>query len=216
MYEKYSKYAHLLLERGLCISKNQPLVINAPIESIDFIRVLTEVACELGVNDIYYDWYDEELKHTELKYYNEEEIKNSRFWNKSIHDEYAKKDAAFLFLVSTNPDIMKDIDSNKLKIAGYHSLYTRKIYREMQSNNQVDWCIAAVATTPWGKLLFPNSNDSRNELWKTIFDICLIDEQDPLSAWDKKMHYNKELCEKLNNLKIKSLHYIIFKNQKFS
>ena len=113
MKELYYKYAKLLLERGLCIKKNEPLVINAPIESIDFIRVLTEVACSLGINDIYYDWYDDELKHTQLLNYDDESIKNSRFWNKEIHDEYAKKGSAFLFLVSSNPSIMNDIDSMK-------------------------------------------------------------------------------------------------------
>ena len=69
MKEKFYKYARLLLERGLCIKKGEPLIINAPIESIDFVRVLTEIACNLGVDDIYYDWYDDELKHTMLKYY---------------------------------------------------------------------------------------------------------------------------------------------------
>lgn len=207
MKEQYYKYARLLLERGLCIKKNQPLVVNAPIESIDFIRVLTEVACKLGINDIYYDWYDEELKHSELQYFKEEDIKNSHFWNKSIHDEYAKKDAAFLFLTSSNPDIMKDIDPSKLKIAAEESLYTRQLYREMQSNNEIDWCIASVATTDWGKLLFPKSNTPKEDLWNTIFDICLINEEDPLNAWDIKMKKNKEMCEKLNNLNIKSMHY---------
>ena len=207
MKEQYYKYARLLLERGLCIKKNQPLVVNAPIESIDFIRVLTEVACKLGINDIYYDWYDEELKHSELQYFKEEDIKNSHFWNKSIHDEYAKKDAAFLFLTSSNPDIMKDIDPSKLKIAAEESLYTRQLYREMQSNNEIDWCIASVATTDWGKLLFPKSNTPKEDLWNTIFDICLINEEDPLNAWNIKMKKNKEMCEKLNNLNIKSMHY---------
>lgn len=207
MKEQYYKYARLLLERGLCIKKNQPLVVNAPIESIDFIRVLTEVACKLGINDIYYDWYDEELKHSELKYFKEEDIKNSHFWNKSIHDEYAKKDAAFLFLTSSNPDIMKDIDPSKLKIAAEESLYTRQLYREMQSNNEIDWCIASVATTDWGKLLFSKSNTPKEDLWNTIFDICLINEEDPLNAWNIKMKKNKEMCEKLNNLNIKSMHY---------
>ena len=32
MTEKYYKYAKLLLINGLCIKKNQPLVITAPIE----------------------------------------------------------------------------------------------------------------------------------------------------------------------------------------
>ena len=71
MKEKYYKYANLLLKKGLCIKKDQPLIINAPIQAIDFIRVLTEVAFSLGVRDIYYDWSDDELKHTTLKYSND-------------------------------------------------------------------------------------------------------------------------------------------------
>lgn len=207
MNELYYKYARLLLERGLCINKGEPLLINAPIESIDFIRILTEVACSLGVDDIYYDWYDDDLKHTQLKNYSDYAIKKSRFWNKEIHDEYAKKGSAFLFLTSYNPGIMDDIDSNKLKIASDQSLYTREVYREMQSNNQVDWCIASVGTDAWGRLLFPNEDNPKEKLWQAIFDICLINEDDPLLAWDNKMKNNKEMCNKLNNLNIKELHY---------
>ena len=33
---------------------------------------------------------------------------------------------------------------------------TREVYRTMQSNNEIDWCIAAVATQEWANLLFPN------------------------------------------------------------
>lgn len=207
MEEKLYKYAHLLLTKGLCINEYQPLVINAPIESIEFIRILTKVACKLNIKDIYYDWTDEELKHTQLKYFNEEEIKQSRFWNKEIHDEYAKKDAAFLFLVSTGSDIMKDIDPNKLKIASSHSLHTRKLYREKQSNNQIDWCIASVATKEWGDLIFGKSDDSKEKLWETIFDICLVNTENPEEAWTKKMEENKLMCQKLTELNIKELHY---------
>ena len=207
MQEKYYKYAHLLLTKGLCINENQPLLINAPIDAIEFVRVLTKVACELNIRDIYYDWTDEELKYIELKYFNEEEIKQSRFWNKEIHEEYAKKDAAFLFLTSTGNDLMKDIDSNKLKVAATHSLHTRKTYREKQENNQIDWCIAAVATKEWGKLVFPNDNNAYEKLWEIIFDICLINTENPEEEWTKKMEQNHQMCEKLNELNIKELHY---------
>ncbi len=207
MQEKYYKYAHLLLERGLYIKKEEPLVVSAPIEAIDFIRVLTDVACGLGVNDIYYDWYDSELEHTQLKYYDFEAIQSSRFWNKEIHDEYAKRGSAFLFLLAADPDIMSDIPANKMKIANDKSIQTRKLYRELQSNNQVDWCIASVATYRWGKIMFPNSTNPLNDLWETIFDICLINEENPLLAWDNKMKNNHDMCTKLDNLKIKSLHY---------
>ena len=207
MQEKYYKYAHLLLTKGLCINEGQPLLINAPIESIEFIRVLTKVACELNIRDIYYDWQDEELKFIQLSNFNEEEIKQSRFWNKEIHNEYAKKDAAFLHLVSVGNDLMKDIDSNKLKTAATHSLHTREVYRTMQSNNEIDWCIAAVASQEWANLLFPNEKDNLEKLWETLFDICLINEENPGDEWTKKMQENKKMCDKLTNLNIKSLHY---------
>ena len=207
MKEKYYKYAHLILTKGLCINENQPLLINAPIEAIDFVRILTEVACKLNIRDIYYDWDDEQLKHIQLQYFNEEEIKESRFWNKSIYDEYAKKDAAILFLITTGDNIMQDIESNKLKLAASHSLNTRKLYREKQSNNQIDWCIASVATKEWGELLFPNEDNSLEKLWETIFDICLVNTDNPEEEWTKKMDENHKMCDKLTKLNIKELHY---------
>ena len=207
MQEKFYKYAHLLLTKGLCINESQPLLINAPIAAIDFVRVLTEVACELKIRDIYYDWSDEQLKYTQLKHFNEEEIKQSRFWNKEIHEEYAKKDAAFLFLTSTGDNIMKDIESKKLKIASTHSLQTRKTYREKQENNQIDWCIAAVSTEEWGKLVFPDKENSYELLWDAIFEICLINAENPELEWTNKMNENHQMCKKLTNLNIKELHY---------
>lgn len=207
MKDKFYKYAYLLLTKGLYIKENQPLLIMAPIDAIDFVRVLTKVACELNVRDIYYDWQDEELKHTTLSYFNEEDIKNSRFWNKEIHDEYAKKDAAFLFLTSSGNNIMSDISSNKMKVAASHSLQTRALYREKQSNNEISWCIASVATQRWADLLFDGISNNKEKLWKLIFDICLVNEDNPCDAWMNKMKENSLICEKLNNLNIKELHY---------
>ena len=40
MQEKYYKYANLLLKKGLCIDEGQPLLIQAPISAIEFVRVL--------------------------------------------------------------------------------------------------------------------------------------------------------------------------------
>ena len=207
MENKFYKYAYLLLTKGLYIKENQPLVINAPIDAADFVRVLTKVACELNIRDIYYDWTDEEIKHTALSYFNEEEIKNSRFWDKSIHDEYAKKDAAFLMLTSSGDNIMKDINSNKMKVAAYQALNTRSLYREKQANNDISWCIASVATQRWADLLFPGTNNNKEKLWELLLDICLVNEDNPCKAWLDKMEENSLMCKKLTNLNIKELHY---------
>lgn len=97
MEEKYYKYAELLLKKGLCIKEGEPLVISAPIESFPFVRVLTKVAMELRVRDIYFDYYDDEIKHTLLKYYDEDDIKNVCFGIKVYMISMQRKMGLFCF-----------------------------------------------------------------------------------------------------------------------
>lgn len=71
----------------------------------------------------------------------------------------------------------------------------------------ISWCIACVATKSWAKKIFPNDNNAYEKLWNTIFDICLINTPNPSLSWDIEMKNNAKLCKKLNDLKIKKLHY---------
>lgn len=206
MKDKFYKYACLLLDKGLNIKKGQPLVITAPIESIDFIRVLSSCCLERGVVDIYYDWYDEELKHQQLLYLSEDDISNSLFFNKEVYDLYAKKDGAFLMFVSNNPDLMNDVDSSKLDYASRISRTSRPLYKKRQSINDVAWCIASVSTYGWAHKLF-NSSNCVEKLWDLIFSVCLIDKDDPIREWDNKLALNSKRCDVLNKLNIKTLHY---------
>lgn len=206
MEEKFYKYASLLLDIGLNIKEGQPLVITAPIESIEFIRVLSKCCLDRGVNDIYFDWTDDILKHQQLLKYDEDSISNSLFFNKKIYDDYAKKDGAFLMLVSEDPDIMNDIDSSKLDYASRINRTSRPFYKKRQSTNDVAWCIASVSTYGWASKLFKGS-DCVNKLWDLIFSICLIDKDDPIKEWEKKLLIGSKRCDKLNELNVKTLHY---------
>ena len=80
------KYAKLLIDKCLAVKENQPLLITAPIECIEFVRLVAKYAMEKGVRDIHYDFTDEVLKHDTLKYFNKEDLNNSTLFNKSIYD----------------------------------------------------------------------------------------------------------------------------------
>ena len=207
MKDNFYKYACLLLDKGLNIKKGQPLVITAPIESIEFIRVLSKCCLDRGIVDIYYDWFDDELKHQQLLYLSNDDISNSLFFNKKIYDEYAKKDGAFLMLVSEDPDIMSDIDSSKLAHASFISRTSRPLYKKRQAINDVAWCIASVSTYGWAKKVFSDCKDPVNKLWDLIFSICLVDSSDPSGEWENKLMISSKRCDVLNKLNIKTLHY---------
>ena len=95
---------------------------------------------------------------------------------------------------------MNDINQEKMKVAASHSLHTRALYREKQSNNEISWCIASVATQRWADLLFENQEKNKAKLWDLIFDICLVNEENPCDAWMNKMKETTLICQKLNNL----------------
>lgn len=207
MEEKFRKYAKLLLQECLNVKAGQPLLISAPIETYPFVRVLTEQAYLLGVKDIYFDWEDEVLKRIQLENLNQEEISSSTFWNKSIFDEYAKKNSAFLMLYGFENEDLSKVDSELLGYTGTLFRTSRPLYKKRQLAYEVPWCIASAATTNWAKKIFPESEHALEDLWNEIFKICLVNEPDPLQAWEMKKQKNKQYCEWLNSLQLSTLHY---------
>ena len=201
------KYADLLLDGCLNVKKNQPLLISCPIESYEFIRILVQKAYKKGIKDIYIDYSDEEIKQLQLKYLTEEELKKSPYWNKEIFDQYAKKDAAFLMLGSYEE--RNDIVAKKLEITAKISRLSRPLFKERQLNNAIVWCIAAVATQSWADKMFPDEKNNVQKLWQTIFKMCLINQDDPVSSWQKKIKQTKTRAELMNR---KQYQYLHFKN----
>lgn len=207
MKELQEKYARVLLETCLKVERNQPLLISYNIERSDFVRVVTKIAYELGIKDIYYDVQDPYLKHEALKNLEIDELKKLSFWNKKIWDVYAKKDAAFLMLASETPGLMKDIDSKKMSAMAKYSYETRKEFDKLRDQSKLAWCIAAVPTTPWAKELFPEEENPVEVLWNKIFDICSIKEPDPVKIWNEKIAKLSMRGKKLTDYQFKSLKY---------
>ena len=207
MNKNFEKYANLLIKKCLNIKENQPLLITAPIECIDFVRIIARTAYNLGVNDIYFDFTDEILKHDALKYLNKDDLKNNRLFNKKIYDEYTKRGAAFLMLYGDNPDGLIDISDDKISESAKISRNSRPLYKKMQLDNEIAWCIASVATNDWAKKVLPDSNDSLRDLWNLIFKMTLVNKPNPILEWDNKIKNNKKIVDKLNDLQITMLHY---------
>ena len=207
MKELQKKYAKVLLESCLKIEENQPLFISFNVERIDFVRIVAEIAFDMGIKDIYFDSSDPYLKHEALKHLDVEELKELTFWNKKMWDVYAKKNAAFLMLASETPGLMKDIDPQKMTAMTKYSYETRKEFDALRDKSALAWTIAAVPTTAWAKELYKDSDNPVDDLWNKIFEICSIKEDNPVAIWDKKINKLQERAKKLNDYQFKTLKY---------
>src|SRR5690625_5272810 len=111
------KYAELALRTGVNLQENQALMINAPLEGADFTKIVVRKAYELGAKDVHVNWVDDELTLLKYEYAPEEVLAEFPEWRVKMHHEFAEDGAALLSIRSTNPDLLKDIDPQRVALS---------------------------------------------------------------------------------------------------
>lgn len=203
------KYIDLLLLKCINFKQSKSLFISFEQENIEFVNRLVEKACELGVEDIY--MYNEDIhkKHDILKQITAADIDKHPFFNRKIWDEYALKGAAFIILETEYPGLMDDIDPEKIARSGYIERITRPIYKKLQLEFKIPWCIAVLPSKTWAKKIFPElqEQEAYDKLFDLICKMCMVNKEEPLKSWDKFLLEQRLLEEKLNELSISQMHY---------
>lgn len=207
MKTKEDKYIELLLKKCMDVNKSKSLLISYNSINSDFVEKLVKKAKRIGFKDIF---LDEKNLTKEVKLLNEltvEEIKTHSYFNEEKWDEYAKKKGNFLMFSTYVPGAMEDIPSEKLSASAKARRDSKPIYKEMQNKSQIPWCIACLPNKKWAKYLFPKEKNSYERLEETIYKLCMVDEKNPIKNWEEHLKLQRKLIKKLNNLKIKTLHY---------
>lgn len=207
--ETLKKYAKLAVEVGVNIQKNQTLVINAPIECAEFVRLIAEYAYDKGAKNVNVRWNDEKLSLIKYLKAPDETFKEFPQWEAKGLEELAKGGAAFLSIAASDPELFKDVDPARISEAMKTASNALKAYREYMMNSFVAWCVISVPTKGWAKKVFPeiSENTAVEKLWENIFNIVRVDKDDPVEAWNAHLKNLNDKVEFLNSKKFKKLHY---------
>ncbi|MBC7087710.1 MAG: aminopeptidase [Tissierellales bacterium] len=207
--EKISDYAKLVVEVGINIQPNEPLVITAPVEGVEFVRKLAKVAYEKKASEVFVNWNDDVL--TRLKYENApmEVFEEFPKWRADIIEYYAKKGAGFISVHANDPNLLKGIDTEKIAVANKASSIGLKDVRKYTMNDINSWCVISIPTKNWAKSLFPDMNveDAVAKLWDAIFKATRVDLNDPVNAWKEHLDSLERRMNYLNEKKFETLHY---------
>ena len=207
MENNEKKYIKLLLERCLNFNKSKSLLISYDKVNKSFVDNVVEYAKTLGVNDIYLDEDDINTTKEKLENLTLDEIEQDPYFDKTIWDEYAKKNASFLMLETEFPNELEDIDPLKIAKAKYINRTTRELFRKKEASNEIPWCIAALPNEKWARSIFPNEDNAYEKLYEVILNMCMVDKEDPIKGWNEHLNKLKKLSTKLTDLKITKLHY---------
>lgn len=147
-------YAKLCVEVGINLQKGQPLVINSPIEGLEFVRLVAKHAYALGAKQVHVNWNDEAL--TKMKYENApmEVFENFPKWYADGLEEFAEDGAGFLSIYSEDPELLKEIDPKKIAAHNKSSSMTLKEFRKYTMNDINAWCVVSIPTKGWAKGFF--------------------------------------------------------------
>jgi aminopeptidase len=207
--ELLEKYARLLIRTGINIQKGQTLVINSPIECASFARSLSRIAYTEGAREVVINWRDELSSKIKFMHAPEEVFEEFPDWQRDFYLSNVRKGAAFLNISASDPELMKDVNPERMVKAQKASSTAIKEYRERLMSNRNVWCVASIPTIAWAKKVFPklSEDEAVEKLWDAIFKTVRVDTIDPVASWETHKMNLKKSMDFLNSNNFKYLQY---------
>ncbi|MEL3906911.1 MAG: aminopeptidase [Treponema sp.] len=209
LQKNIEKYVSLILKAGLRLKKGDNLLVLVNEETLPMVREVTKQAYKMGVNDVIYDFSDDELTLLRYQYGNDEVFRYLPQFKMDYLEQAYKHNYHRLALVAPNPELLKNVDTNKISL--WQTTYAKANQPIMKyvMENRVKWNVAAFASTAWAKTVFPDlaETDAVQKLWETIFAITRVNTDDPVAAWEKHNNALKEHEKILNTMRFEKLLY---------
>lgn len=209
MTKMLEKYAKLAVKKGVNLQKDQVLLINTPVECVDFARAIAKVGYEEGAKEVVVHYGDQTIQRLKLENASIDTLKDVPNWVAESYNSYAREGCCVISISASDPDGYKGIPMEKISAFQKSRQLALKEYYDYSMSNKIRWTVVSVPTEAWAMKVFNDSNskDAVDKLWEVIFDVVRLNNDDPIKAWDE---HNKNIAKKLeflNEYKFKKLHY---------
>lgn len=208
--DRIRKYANLIVNTGLGINPKDVLVIRAPVENYEFVRVLAEEAYKAGAKDVKTNFRDIKLSALRFENVAEEVLTDIPQYFIDEQNHFVDNNYKLIALIGEDPNGLKGLDPQKLMAAGKAQSQALKHFAAEQMRNKVSWCVVGAPTKAWARMIFEDMDDELavEKLWELILDVSRVDE-DPVKNWEAHIKLMGENADFLNEnkftkLKIKS------------
>lgn len=209
LQDNLKKYADLIINEGLKIKKDDIVVLRGEVEMIDFMRLLTETAFKAGAKDVKLNFRDEYI--SKLRYENAsiETLEEVPQYVIDEQNDYMNKKAKFISLVGNDPNLLSNVNPDKVKASVIARSKALKDFSAKMMNNEASWCVAGVAVPSWAKVVYPDLpvEEAVEKLWNLIFYTVRVDKEYPIKEWDKHIENLKKWSDFLNENQFEYLQY---------
>ncbi len=185
-YTRLRTYAEIAVRIGVNLQSGQRLLVRgASLEHEPLVHAIAEVAYQAGARLVDVMWVNEPLERIRFAHAPRDSFDEFPKWRVLGPLEYAERGDAILTISATDPDLLAGQDSALVNV------YQSTIWKEMGpflkhiSSNTMNWCVISAARPVWARKLFPDlpEAEATGRLWEVIFQMCRVDREAPLQAW---------------------------------
>jgi len=210
MEEKLCEYARLLVRVGLNPSEGQRMVISSPVECAHFARLCAQEAYDAGCCEVVMNWTDDAMARMKYLHAADEVFDTVPLWRRHFFNDYALEGTAYLAISAADPENLKGVSSDRIIRAQRASGAALKDFDRLQMCGGFPWCIASIPIPSWAVRVFPGKPEEEavSALWDAIFSaVRVAGDGKAVERWREHLSTLERRLEKLNALKLKSLHY---------
>lgn len=189
---KLEKYADLIVEVGLNLQPGQRLHIGGPavntgvsLKAAPLVRKLVASAYKHGAKFVDVMWSDDQNLLDRFKYAPKDSYDQYPKWQTTGRVDFAKNGDALLTILANDPDLLAEADPES--VATFQKTVAEQMLpsREYTMKNAINWSVVAASVPEWAIKVFPEVPESEQEdkLWESIFTLCRLDQEDPITAW---------------------------------
>src|SRR5699024_6494017 len=136
--------------------KDQAVMLRAPVEGAEFVRLLAKKAYELGAKNVHVNWADDTLTHLQFKHAKDDVLKTVPKWQVDMEESFVEDGAAFMSIQSSDRELVADVDSSSVDKANKaRAEAMRNVSKEIM-NDMIPWTVISIPTTKWSQKVFPN------------------------------------------------------------
>jgi len=212
---KLDHYADLIVKVGLNLQPGQRLMISNPstrgvlLHTAPLVRKVAASAYRAGARLVDVMWGDEALMKIRLENAAKDSLAEYPTWQIKGMEDYFQQGDAFLSIRSNNPDLLSGLDAELVGIVQKAHLENMAPYSEAISRNAVNWCVVTASGPDWATRVFSDLSPqaAEEQLWQVIFEICRLNQPDPVSAWKEHIQNLLKRSAYLEAKQYAALHY---------
>ena len=207
LQKKIEQLAELAVKIGVNVLPGDKVQVYVPVDRADLARATVKKAYEAGAEQVLVEWTDDYKTLLDYTYSPTEvlSVVPDHVFNKN--KELLEGGIKQIFIRGTNPELLKDIDPEKIQAVSKATSKVMHPLMKYRMNDIVSWTIISAPTEGWAKKVFPNSDDPMSDLWEAIFETTRVNKEDPIKSWNDNIDLLGKKSAWLNENNFTHLHY---------